>query len=138
MLHRSLLTQDQYDTQGVRYNNSMSFDYLDTFIGYELGYTDSDQPRVAKYKAIITSVHQADNYELSFTYTGMFDREPGPYDGSDMLDDVSSIDYKIEGSIAPNYLLSATVRDILDRRYEYVPGYNSGGVEFFITLQYRP
>ena len=128
----------EYDTQGIRYNNSMSFDYLDTFIGYELGYTDSDQPRVAKYKAIITSVHQVDNYKLSFTYTGLFDREPGPYDGSDMLDDVSSIDYKIEGSIAPNYLLSATIRDILDRRYEYIPGYNSGGVEFFITLQYRP
>ena len=35
--------------------------------------------------------------------------------GQHMLDDVSSIDYKIEAAIAPNYLLSATVRDILDR-----------------------
>lgn len=128
----------KYDTQGVRYNNSMTFDYLDTFIGYELGYTDSDQPRVAKYKAIINSIHQADNYTLSFTYTGLFDRKPGPYDGTAMLDNVSSIDYKIESEIAPNYLLSATVRDILDKTYEYLPGYNSGGVEILITLQYRP
>lgn len=127
-----------YDTQGVRYNNSMTFDYLDTFVGYELGYTDSDQPRVAKYKAIITSIHQAGDYTLSFTYTGLFDREPGPYDGTTMLDDVSSLDYKIESEIAPNYLLSATIRDILDKTYEYLPGYNSGGVEFLITLQYRP
>ena len=128
----------KYDTQGVRYTNTMTFDYLDTFIGYELGYTDSDQPRVAKYKAVINSIHQADNYTLSFTYTGLFDREPGPYDGTEMLDNVSSIDYKIESEIAPNYLLSATVRDILDKTYEYLPGYNSGGVEILITLQYRP
>ena len=66
----------------------MTFDYLDTFIGYELGYTDSDQPRVAKYKAIVNSIHQADNYTLSFTYTGLFDRKPGPYDGIAMLDNV--------------------------------------------------
>jgi len=127
-----------YDTHGVRYNNSMTFDYLDSFVGYELGYTDSDQPRVAKYKAIINSIHQAGDYTLSFTYTGLFDREPGPYDGTAMLDDVSSLDYKIESEIAPNYLLSATIRDILDKTYEYLPGYNSGGVEILITLQYRP
>jgi outer membrane cobalamin receptor len=116
----------------------MTFDYLDSFVGYELGYTDSDQPRVAKYKAIINSIHQAGDYTLSFTYTGLFDREPGPYDGTAMLDDVSSLDYKIESEIAPNYLLSATIRDILDKTYEYLPGYNSGGVEILITLQYRP
>ena len=127
-----------YDTQGVRYNNSMTFDYLDSFVGYELGYTDSDQPRVAKYKAIINSIHQAGDYTLSFTYTGLFDRKPGPYDGIAMLDNVSSLDYKIESEIAPNYLLSATIRDILDKTYEYLPGYNSGGVEILITLQYRP
>jgi hypothetical protein len=127
-----------YDTHGVRYNNSMTFDYLDSFVGYELGYTDSDQPRVAKYKAIINSIHQAGDYTLSFTYTGLFDRKPGPYDGIAMLDNVSSLDYKIESEIAPNYLLSATIRDILDKTYEYLPGYNSGGVEILITLQYRP
>ena len=128
----------KYDTEGVRLTGTKGVDWMDTDFGYEFGYTNSDQPRVAKYKAIISSVSYVDNYVLSFTYTGLFDRKPGPYDGTEMLDDVSSIDYKIESEIAPNYLLSATVRDILDKTYEYLPGYNSGGVEILITLQYRP
>ena len=53
------------------------------------------------------------------------------------LDDVSSLDYKIEKAY-PNYLLSFTIRDILDKEFELVPNYAAGGLEYFLTLQYRP
>ena len=106
-------------------------------IGVELGYTNSDQPRIPEYKAIISSTTYLGDYDISFRYTGLFNREPGPYDGTEKLDDVSSIDYKIEKAF-PNYLLSFTVRDILDDEFEMVPNYRSGGLEYFLTLQYRP
>jgi outer membrane cobalamin receptor len=134
----SFVNTGSYDTHGVRYNNSMTFDYLDTFIGYELGYTDSDQPRVAKYKVVVSSVTDLGPFVISFRYTGLFDREPSLYDGTESLDNVSSLDYKLETVLSPNYLLSFTIRDILDNEFEYIPNYSSGGLEYFITLQYRP
>ena len=127
-----------YDTEGVRYINSFVVERLNTtMIGVELGYTNSDQPRIPEYKAIISSTTYLGDYDISFRYTGLFNREPGPYDGTEMLDDVSSIDYKIEKAF-PNYLLSFTVRDILNDEFEMVPNYRSGGLEYFLTLQYRP
>jgi outer membrane cobalamin receptor len=103
-----------------------------------LGYTDSDQPRIAKYKVIVSSTTDMNDFTISFRYTGLFDREPGAYDGTEMLDDVSSLDYKIDKSLSPNYLLSFTIRDILDKEFELVPNYSAGGLEYFITLQYKP
>ena len=50
-----------------------------------LGYTDSDQPRIAKYKVVVSSVTDLGGYDISFRYTGLFDREPGAYDGTEML-----------------------------------------------------
>ena len=47
------------------------------------------------------------------------------------------LDYKIEKAY-PNYLLSFTIRDILDEEFELVPNYAAGGLEYFLTLQYRP
>jgi len=128
-----------YDTEGVRYVNSFVVERLNTtLVGIELGYTNSDQPRIPEYKAIISSTTYLGGYDISFRYTGLFNRTPGPYDGTEMLDDVSSIDYKIERQVIPKYLLSFTVRDILDDEFELVPNYRAGGLEYFITLQYRP
>jgi outer membrane cobalamin receptor len=127
-----------YDTEGVRYTNSFVVERLNTTnIGVELGYTNSDQPRVPEYKAIISSTTELEGFDITFRYTGLFNREPGAYDGTEMLDDVSSLDYKVEKSF-PNYLLSFTIRDILDDEFEMVPNYRAGGLEYFLTLQYRP
>ena len=127
-----------YDTEGVRYTNSFVVERLNTTnIGVELGYTNSDQPRVPEYKAIISSTTELEGFDITFRYTGLFNREPGAYDGTEMLDDVSSLDYKVEKSF-PNYLLSFTIRDILDDEFEMVPNYAAGGLEYFLTLQYRP
>jgi len=128
-----------YDTQGVRYGTSYQIERLNTTtLGLMLGYTDSDQPRIAKYKVIVSSTTDMNDFTISFRYTGLFDREPGAYDGTEMLDDVSSLDYKIDKSLSPNYLLSFTIRDILDKEFELVPNYSAGGLEYFITLQYKP
>jgi len=127
-----------YDTEGIRYTNGFSVKRLNiTNIGIELGYTNSDQPRIPEYKAIITSTTDLGGYDISFRYTGLFNREPGAYDGTAMLDHVSSLDYKIEKTF-PNFLLSFTVRDILDNDFEFVPNYSAGGLEYFLTLQFRP
>ena len=127
-----------YDTQGVRYGTTYQIERLNsTSLGLMLGYTDSDQPRIPKYKAIVSSSTDMNDFTISFRYTGLFDREPGPYDGSEMLDDVSSLDYKIEKEF-PNFLLSFTIRDILDKEFEFTPNYSAGGLEYFITLQYKP
>ena len=94
-----------YDTEGVRYTNSFVVERLNTTnIGVELGYTNSDQPRVPEYKAIISSTTDVGGYDISFRYTGLFNREPSPYDGTEMLDDVSSIDYKIETDCKINHV----------------------------------
>ncbi len=127
-----------YDTQGVRYGNVYQIERLNTTnIGLMLGYTDTDQPRIPKYKVIVSSTTDMNDFIISFRYTGLFDREPGPYDGTEMLDDVSSLDYKIEKAF-PNYLLSFTIRDILDNEFEMIPNYSAGGLEYFLTLQYKP
>ena len=44
-----------YDTQGVRYGTTYDIERLNHNLGLMLGYTDSDQPRIAKYKAIVSS-----------------------------------------------------------------------------------
>ena len=127
-----------YDTQGVRYGNVYQIERLNTTnIGLMLGYTDTDQPRIPKYKVIVSSTTDMNDFIISFRYTGLFDREPGPSDGTEMLDDVSSLDYKIEKAF-PNYLLSFTIRDILDNEFEMIPNYSAGGLEYFLTLQYKP
>jgi len=129
----------KYDTQGIRFNNSFVVERLNTTnIGIELGYTNSQQPRIPKYKAIISSTTDMDDFTLSFRYTGLFDRDPGPFDGTSKLDNVSSLDYKIEKALSPEYLISFTIRDILDNEFEFVPNYSAGGLEYFLTLQYRP
>ena len=128
-----------YDTQGFRYGTDFQFERLHiTDVGLEIGYTNSDQPRIPKYKVIVSSVTDLGPFVISFRYTGLFDREPSLYDGTESLDNVSSLDYKLETVLSPNYLLSFTIRDILDNEFEYIPNYSSGGLEYFITLQYRP
>jgi len=127
-----------YDTKGIRYGKTYQIERLNTTnIGLMLGYTDTDQPRIPKYRVVVSSTTDLGGYDISFRYTGLFDRKPGPYDGADKLDNVNSLDYKVEKAF-PNYLLSFTIRDILDREFEMTPNYSAGGLEYFLTLQYRP
>lgn len=85
-----------YSTQGLRYSN----DWL------TLGYTDSDQPYVAEYRAKI-------NYKwFSYTWT-------------DLGVNTADFNYNIG-----NWFL--TVQDIFDNKYTIIPNYELGGRNIYV------
>lgn len=130
------INTSNYKTQGVRFLDKWVI-VPNGWVGLDIGYTESDQPRIAKYKAVVGGGYSFDQFTARLTYTGMFDRKPGPYDG-DSLPDINSFDLSIQRHIAKNYLLSLTARDILDRQFEVVPGYNAGGRQILLTIQFQP
>lgn len=126
----------KYDTRGVRYVDNF-FPTEDLWFRFDVGYTDSDQPRVAKYKFVATSTYFIGEFTTKLTYTGLFDRKASPFDIGP-VEDISSFDLSIQTKFDKNILLSLTARDILDREFEVIPGYNAGGRQIFLTVQYSP
>jgi outer membrane cobalamin receptor len=125
-----------YDTKGVRYvDNFFPTDSL--WFRIDAGYTDTDQPRVAKYKFVSSANYHFKKFTAKLTYTGLFDRKPSIYDG-DSLKNINSFDLSIQREFSPEFLLSLTARDILDNEFEIVPGYDAGGRQLFLSLQYIP
>jgi len=86
----------EYTTQGIRYNNNW----------LTLGYTDSDQPYVAEYRAKL-------QYKwASWTWTDL---------GVNTVD----LTYRIN-----NWYF--TLRDVFDNNYEIIPNYELGGRQFYV------
>jgi outer membrane cobalamin receptor len=126
----------KYDTRGARYVDNF-FPTDDLWLRFDVGYTDSDQPRVAKYKFVATGNYHIGDYTAKLTYTGLFDRKASAFDLGP-VEDISSFDLSIQTRFDKNILLSLTARDILDREFEVVPGYSAGGRQIFLTIQYNP
>lgn len=126
----------EYYTQGFRYVDTF-FPTDNLWFRVDAGYTDSEQPRIGKYKFIATSNYRFEKFVAKLSYAGVFDRKPGPYDG-DSLPDISSFDLSIQREFGRKYLISFTARDILDREFEVVPGYGAGGLQVFLSLQIKP
>ena len=126
----------KYNTQGFRYSDMITLS-PNAWIDTHLGWTDTEQPRVAKYMFVISGTYIIKDYTAKLTYQGMFDRKQSPYD-TEELDNVNSFDLSVQKSVGNNYLLSVTFRDILDKEIEIIPGYGAGGRQIFLTLQYRP
>jgi outer membrane cobalamin receptor len=125
----------KYNTRGVRYVDNF-FPTENLWVRLDVGYTDSDQPRVAKYKFVATGNYYIRGYIAKLTYTGLFDRKASVFDIKP-VEDVSSFDLSVQRRFNKNFLLSLTARDILDRKFEIVPGYGAGGRQLFLTIQYN-
>lgn len=124
----------KYKTRGARYTDRVQL--LENFwMRFDIGYTDSDQPRIPKYKFVVTSNYEFDNYIAKLTYTGLFNRKSSIYDTSE-IEDITSFDLSIQRQFLKNVLLSFTARDILNREFEVVPGYGAGGRQLFLALHY--
>ena len=126
----------KYNTQGFRFMDTFILGpsaWIDTHIGW----TDTEQPRVAKYMFVVSGTYIMGGYTTKLTYQGMFDRKQSPYD-TEELDNVNSFDFSIQKPVGNKYLISATFRDILDKEIDIIPGYRAGGRQIFLTLQYRP
>ena len=126
----------KYNTQGFRFSDTFILG-PSAWIFTDIGYTDTEQPRVAKYKFVVSGTYILGDYTTKLTYTGMFDRKQSPYDTKE-IKNINSFDFSIQKPLGNNYLISATFRDILDKEFEVIPDYRAGGRQIFLTLQYRP
>ena len=100
------------------------------------GYTDTDQPRVPKYKGRFSYFISVAETQFELVYTAQFDRQPGPYDG-EFLEDVKTVDFVITRDISSRLAVNFTIQDLFDKEIEILPGYGAGGRNIFLTLTYR-
>lgn len=126
----------KYKTRGVRYVERVQ-PTENFWLRFDIGYTDSDQPRIPEYKFVVTSNYEFGDWIAKLTYTGLFNRKLSVYDIG-KIEDITSVDLAIQRRFSKNILLSLTARDILDREFEVVPGYGAGGRQLFLALQYIP
>lgn len=123
----------KYRSQGVRINDSVTFG-SNKFIVYA-GYTDSDLPRTPKYNGKFTYIKSVDDMKFSVSYAAMFDRGTDTVGGK--IDNVSTFDFMFSKKVSRRSTMYFTIQDILNRRFEIIPGYGAGGRNFYLTLQYN-
>jgi outer membrane cobalamin receptor len=123
----------KYDTSGVRYMDMFAVPWGGVSI--MAGYTDSDLPRVPKYKTRLAYIASVNGVRYDLSYTAQFDR--GTDFTGQTVSDVKTVDFVVSKDISSNLSLSFTVQDLFDREFEIIPGYNAGGRTFFLTLTYR-
>lgn len=99
------------------------------------GYTDSDLPRVPKYKTRLAYIASINGVRYDLSYTAQFDR--GIDFTGKTISDVKTVDFVVSKDISSNLSLNFTVQDLFDREFEIIPGYDAGGRTFFLTLTYR-
>jgi outer membrane cobalamin receptor len=121
-----------YSTRGIRFVETYAIPYGG--INVMFGYTDSDQPRIPKYKGVIEPFVTVGNFKYAVTYSTMQDRQPSAYDTS--LDDIQSLDFHISKSFG-SVDVAFKVQDVFDDEYEVLPGYNAGGRNFLLTITYK-
>ena len=131
---RQYVNTGEYETKGIRYMDMYAVPYGS--LSVMAGYTDTDQPRVPKYKGRISYFASFGETTAELSYTAQFDRDPGPYDGAS-LDDIKSVDFVLRKQLSDKLGLAFTVQDVLDDVVEVLPGYDAGGRKFFLTLTYK-
>lgn len=121
-----------YSTKGVRVMETVALPYGGMNI--MIGYTDSDQPRIPKWKSAIDAFFTVGEYKFTLTHSTMRDRTPSVYDTS--LDNVQSLDFNVARAVG-RFNVSIHVQDILDDEYEVLPGFGAGGKSFLLTVVYK-
>ena len=98
------------------------------------GYTNSDQPRIPQWKAMVNPFISVNGYRYELVYSTMVDRQPSLYDTA--LDDIQSLDFVVT-KLFGDFEIGLRVEDIFDDEYEVLPGYGAGGRNFLLTITYR-
>lgn len=124
----------EYDSRGMRYVDQYQVPW--GAFSVMAGYTDTDQPRVPKYKGRFSYFISVADTQFELVYTAQFDRQPGPYDG-EFLEDVKTVDFVVTRNISTRLAVNFTVQDLFDKEIEILPGYGAGGRNIFLTLTYR-
>ena len=124
-----------YQTQGIRYANNFGPFFV------SLKYTDTDQTRVPKYAGVIQWAQTFYNIDFRLKYAVNLEREPGPYDvleeGENYLEDLHKLDLFITKEWTNGMVLSFKGENLTNEIVEIVPGYDSFGRQYHLTLDYK-
>lgn len=120
-------------TQGFRYMQSFGA------VSVMLKYTDTEQPRVAKYGAMISWKQRYGKNEYQVKYAVNLDRAPSQYDiiDSEFLEDLKKMNLYYTRYINEKVTLSLKVENAFDDVVEVVPFYDNQGREIYLTLGYN-
>lgn len=120
-------------TQGFRYSQNFGA------VSVMLKYTDTEQPRVAKYDAMISWKQRYGKNEYQVKYAVNLDRAPSQYDIIDakFLEDLKKMNLYYTRYINEKVTLSLKVENAFDDVVEVVPFYDNQGREFYLTLGYN-
>ena len=124
-----------YSTQGVRFANTWGP------ISLMLKVNDTEQVRIPEYVAVISWEQNYKGVDYRIKYSGQFDRVPGQYDflpeGQEYLDDLKKLNIYVGKQLASGLNLNFTIDNITDQEVEVLPGYDSQGREYQLTVQYN-
>lgn len=120
-------------TQGFRYMQNFGA------VSVMLKYTDTEQPRVAKYDAMISWKQRYGKNEYQVKYAVNLDRAPSQYDiiDSEFLEDLKKMNLYYTRYINEKVTLSLKVENAFDDVVEVVPFYDNQGREIYLTLGYN-
>ena len=120
-------------TQGFRYMQNFGA------VSVMLKYTDTEQPRVAKYGAMISWKQRYGKNEYQVKYAVNLDRAPSQYDiiDSEFLEDLKKMNLYYTRYINEKVTLSLKVENAFDDVVEVVPFYDNRGREIYLTLGYN-
>lgn len=122
-----------YQTQGVRVQDH--FAIRTALVTWGAGYTNSDQPRVARWRGHATVMQPVAGWDLSGTVQVQHNRNT---DISGIQpDNIRTLSVSAARDLTPDLRTTLTVRDVLDREFEFTPGYRAGGREILLTIQWR-
>ena len=124
-----------YQTQGIRYANNFGPFFV------SLKYTDTDQTRVPKYAGVVQWAQTLNDVDFRLKYAVNLEREPGPYDvleeGENYLEDLHKLDFFITKEFTNGMILSFKGENLTNEIVEIVPGYDSFGRQYHLTLDYK-
>ena len=120
-------------TQGFRYSQNFGA------VSVMLKYTDTEQPRVAKYDAMISWKQRYGKNEYQVKYAVNLDRAHSQYDiiDSEFLEDLKKMNLYYTRYINEKVTLSLKVENAFGDVVEVVPFYDNQGREFYLTLGYN-
>ena len=124
-----------YSTQGVRFANTWGP------ISIMLKVNDTDQVRIPEYVTVISWEQSYNNIDYKIKYAGQFDRAPGPYDmiseGQEYLDDLKKLKIYVGKQFVSGVNINFTIDNVTDQEVEVLPGYDSQGREYQLTVNYN-
>ena len=124
----------EYDTQGLRFNDSFSVPWGG--LGVDIRYTDTDQFRVPRWSGNLNYFASVNGWNINTSWSFVNDRKPSPYDG-DTLEDYDTFNISLSRLIGNDITISGSIRDLFDNNFEIVPGYRAGGRTFVLTLTWQ-